>query len=189
MGMQQIIERILSDANAEAEMIVAEAEKQAAKIVSDAESRSAKVREETETEVAQKRKGILEKRAADARLDGAKLLLGEKRKVLDTVYDEAHSQLLELNQEDTLAMIARLLDAYAEQGDEIYFAERFPYADAVKILPVIAEKGLKISNERVKIEGGIYLKGEKADKDLSYPALLAADRDENQAALARELFK
>ena len=140
MSKQQMLDRILSDAQAEAKAIIEEAESKATKLLSDADLRVEELERTTKKDVEERRKTILEKRAAAARLDGAKFLLGEKRKVLDTVYDEAHSQLLELNQEDTLAMIARLLDAYAEQGDEIYFAERFPYADAVKILPVIAEK-------------------------------------------------
>ena len=31
--------------------------------------------------------------------------------------------------------------------------------------------------------------GEKSDKDLTFPALLATDREENQAQIAKEIFK
>lgn len=189
MGTQQIVERILSDARAEAETIIAEAQAQAAKLYADAETQAAELRAETEKETKEKCVGILEKRAADARLDGAKIWLSEKRKVINAVYDEAHSRLLELSKEDCLAMFSALLENYAEKGDEICLDVAFPYAEALKTLPVVQEKALKVSQDRVRLEGGMFLKGEKADKDLSYPALLAADRDEYQAELARELFK
>lgn len=189
MGTQQVVERILSDARAEAETIVAEAQAQAAKLYADAETQAAAFRAETERETKEKCAAILEKRAADARLDGAKIWLSEKRKVINAVYDEAHSRLLELSKEDCLAMFSALLENYAETGDEIFLDGAFPYAEALKTLPVIQEKALKISKERLRLEGGMFLKGEKADKDLSYPALLAADRDGYQAELARELFK
>ena len=88
-----------------------------------------------------------------------------------------------------MALTEKLLEAYAEKGDEIYFSKNFAYEAEAKILPVIMEKDLKISSERADIEGGLRLKGEKADKDLSFVALLNADREEYQAELAKELFR
>lgn len=189
MGKQQIVERILSDAEAEARTIADEAESKAAKLLAEASARADELRRETEAEAKAKRKSILEKRAADARLDGAKLLLKEKRKVVATVYDEALSRLLELSKEDALRLAKNLLEGYAEEGDEIFFAANFPYAEEVKLLPVIEKRGLKIASERLTLDGGMRLKGRVSDKDLSYGALLAADRDEYQADLARKLFK
>lgn len=183
------MERILSDARKEADSIVAEAEAKAAKLRAEAKARAETLESETKTETAARRKSILEKREAAARLDGAKLLLGEKRKVIDAIYDEAHSRLLELSKEESVKLIKMLLESYAEDGDELYFAENFPYAEEVALLPVIAAKKLKISAERLPLDGGLRLKGEKSDKDLSYGAVLAADREEYQAELAHELFK
>lgn len=55
--------------------------------------------------------------------------------------------------------------------------------------PVMAEKNLTISSRRIEIDGGFRLRGVSSDKDLSYGALLAADRDEYQADMAAEIFK
>lgn len=189
MGTERITARILSDAEAEARAIVEEAENKAAKLFAEASARADKARKETEADVEAKRKSILEKRAADARLDSAKMLLKEKRKVVDAVYDEAHSRLLELPKEDALRLIGRLLNGYAEEGDEIVFAKNFPYAAEVEILPVVKEKKLRVCENAEAFSGGIRLIGKISDKDLSYGALLIADRDEHQAELARELFK
>nr|MBR6778300.1 hypothetical protein [Clostridia bacterium] len=123
MSTQVLVERILADAKTEADAIVAEAEAKAEKIIAEATARAEKYRQATEVEVGEKCKSILEKRAAAARLDSAKVLLREKRRVLDAIYDEALSRLLELSKEESVKLIASLLACYAEEGDEIVFAK------------------------------------------------------------------
>ena len=189
MSMQKVVERILSDAQAEAQAIEAQAESKAAKILADSAARAEKIRRDTENEVKEKTESILEKRAADARLESAKILLGEKRKVVDAVYKLALGELIALEKEDCLQLAATLLTAYAEEGDEVFFAENFKYVSDVARLPVVEKKKLKISAQRAEIDGGMRLVGETSDKDLSYGALLAADKDEYQAELAKALFK
>ena len=189
MSTEKITERILCDANAEAEAIVAEAESKAAKLVEEATVRAEQIRAETEAEVVEKRKSILEKRAAAARLDSSKILLREKRRVIDAIYDEALSRLLELSKEDSVKLVSSLLKQYAEEGDEIIFAENFAYAEEIKRLPVIEERGLTLAQERLPLSGGVRLRGRLSDKDLSYGALLLADREDNQAKIAAELFR
>ena len=78
MSVEQIKERILSDAREEANSIVAEAETKAANLRAEAQVRAETLELETKAEMEERRKSILEKREAAARLDGAKLLLGEK---------------------------------------------------------------------------------------------------------------
>jgi len=189
MSKEAIVERILSDANAEAEAIVKDAEEKAATTVAAASARAEKDRRESEAAVRAKSESIFERKAATARLDCAKLLLSEKRRVIDTVYASALRRLVDLNEEECLALTARLLETYAEQGDEIFFAENYAYAAAAARLPQIGGKGLKISSERIRLDGGFLLRGVSSDKDLSYEALLAADREEHQAELAAEIFK
>ena len=77
MSTQNIVERILSDANEEAQAIIAEAESKAAQIMADASSRAEIFRKETEGQMQEKTESILEKKAAAARLDRAKILLAE----------------------------------------------------------------------------------------------------------------
>ncbi len=189
MSTELVVERILCDAKAEADAIVKEAENKAEKILADASARSEKLRMETEEETKAKCDSILEKRQAGARLDGAKLFLKEKRKVIDTIYDEALSRLLELSKEDSVLLVEKLLEKYAEQGDVIVFAKNFPYEAEIEILPVVKAKGLTVSSEKLPLSGGLRLQGETSDKDLSYGALLVADRDEYQSALAEKLFR
>jgi hypothetical protein len=65
----------------------------------------------------------------------------------------------------------------------------FAYPTAVEALPAFEAKGLKLSLERVNIDGGMLLIGEKADKDVSLSALIERDKDVYLAKIAAEIFK
>lgn len=189
MAKEEIVERILSDAQAEARATVAEAEERAAAVVAAAEARAEALKAETKQEIAARSKAIAEGKAAAARLDSAKILLGEKRRVIDTVYARALEKLLALGEKECLSLTAALLERYAEDGDEVVFAENYAFYDKAAHLPVFKAKNLKLSLSRANISGGFLLRGSVSDKDLSYSALLGADREERQAELAAELFR
>lgn len=189
MGKQDIIARILSDAEGEAEAAEAQARESAEQIRAEAESRAEALKAETEAELAVRAKRISEGKAAAARLDCAKLLLAEKRRVLDEVYARALSQLLSLGEHEALALYGKLLAAYAEEGETVVFAEGFAYAAKAAQLPVVKERGLTVAGERAPIAGGFLLRGKKCDKDVSFGALLLADREEHQAELAARIFR
>lgn len=188
MSKERIREKILSDAETEGRLIEETAKKRAEEIVATAMERAEKERRETEKEVKEKINSVYEKRAAAARLESAKILLAEKRKVIDVIYAIAKERLITLEKEEAVLLASKLLMRFAEEGDEIVFATNYKYVAEVALLPIVAKKNLKISKDRVAIDGGFLLLGKTADKDLSYGSILAADRDEYQAELAREIF-
>ena len=185
---QAIVEKIIADAQAEAGAIIADAEKKAEGTVAAANARAEK-RKLGEKAAADKRaESILEGKAATARLDSAKIMLGEKRAVIDEVYARALKSLQELGKAEGVHLVSKLLEEFAEEGDEVMFAENFKYAQDVSKLDVVKEKKLKISAKRAEIDGGVLLIGKNSDKNLSFSALLAADREEHQAEIAARIF-
>ena len=189
MSAQSIIDKIKSDAQAEAEQIIAVAEEKAAATVSLATKRAEELRKETEENVAKQTQSIREKKAAADRLQASKIALAHKRSTLSKVYTLALDALLALGKEETLRIFSTLLERHAEDGDELYFAENFKYAQEVSILPIIEKRNIKIAKTRLALDGGARLVGKKSDKDLSYGALLQADKDNYQAQIAVELFQ
>ena len=188
MSKEAILERIISDAQAAADATVAEAEGRAAEIIAEAEARAARDRQGTSAIIAERSKAIADGKAAAARLDAAKVMLAAKRGVIDAVYARALEKLKALPQKDTVRLAEGLLLSYAEDGDELVFATNFAYKAQVLKLAVVAEKNLKNSGKTADIDGGFILIGKNSDKDLSYGALLALDREERQAEIAAKLF-
>ena len=188
MSGQSIVDRIISDAGDEARKIIENAESAAAQTVAFANERAERNRLGTEAEIKEKATAISDGKAAQARLECAKILLGEKRGVIDRVYAQALEKLISLSDGETVRFADRLLREYAENGDEILFAENFRCVQDVAKLSVVKEKKLKVSPKKVKIDGGFILRGKVSDKDISYGALLSADREERQAEIAAKLF-
>ena len=188
MSVELITARIISDAEADAKQMIETAEQRAADILEKASKEAEQGRRAVEADVAAKRVDAVEKNSAAARLDSAKLLLREKRKVIDGIYRMALNELLALDKEDALRLAEHLLQEYAEEGDEIVFAENYTYVADVAALPVVKEKKMQVSSQRLPLSGGFTLRGVKSDKDVSYEALLTADREEYQADLAKKLF-
>ena len=188
MSREAIEQKILSDADAECEAIVSAANARAEQIVSEANARAEQELQDAQKELAILSRRMLDVNAATARLDGAKALLAEKRRVIETVYARALEKLLALGERESLRLLERLLTENAETGDEIVFDERFAFCEGAAKLSVVKERNLSICKTREKLGGGCILRGKRCDKDLSYPALLRADMDEHQSALAAKLF-
>lgn len=188
MSKENIINRILADAQSEAEQILSAAQTRADAILATAEEKAQKERRETEKEVAEKSKELQDRKLAAARLDGAKILLAAKRGVIDCIYAQALQRMVAFKKEEALALAASLLEKYADDEDEICLAENFAFEKELSILPIVKEKKLHISSTRVRIDGGFLLVGKTTDKNLSYGALLAKDREENQSSLAEKLL-
>ncbi len=188
MGTQAIVERIISDARADAEKTENAAKCRAAEIVSAAEAEADRKRRGTEAEIEAKRRAIESGKAAEARLDCAKIALKERRRVIDAVYGEAYKKLCDLPKAEAVALAEKLLTEYAGEGEEVAFAADYKWAREVSKLPVVAEKKLKISLNAAGVEGSFVLRGKSVDKNISYLALLAEDKENYQGELAADIF-
>ncbi len=188
MSEQAIVERIISDAEEEAKAIISSAEIKAEETVQKAMMRAERRKEGERQSAERKAESILDGSAATARLDCAKILLAEKRAVIDEIYLRALNQLKQIGKADALYLFEHLLKEYAEEGDEIVFADNFLYAQDVAKLSVVRERKLKVSSKKAKIDGGLLLIGKNSDKDLSFSALLAEDRELMQAEIASVIF-
>lgn len=193
MSVESIVERIRSDGKTEAEAILAAGKRKAEETENGVKAEAERLRRETESDVEKRAAAVAAHFAATARLDVKKIMLAARKKAVENVYAEAKKRLIDLGEEETLTLFNRLLCLYAEEGDAVIFADGFRYTEGVKLLPVFAEKKLKAVSDGaafagVKIDGGLYLAGKTADKDLSFDALLKADREENESRIAAELF-
>lgn len=187
MSLESLKEKILSDAQGEAEALLEAAKKKAASIEAEAENEALKNRTREVSEVKERIRALEEGSAATVRLEAKKFNLKERRRVIDTIYSRALESLFKLPEKESTELLLNLLKEYAQEGDTVSLSEDYPYPAAAE--KVIAKAGYQLSSKRAKIKGGFYLLGKKCDRDISYAALLKADREENQAELAAKIFK
>jgi V/A-type H+-transporting ATPase subunit E len=196
MEAEQVVEKILADAKAEAEKIAKLArEKEAAEQAKLAEQLG---RYKKQTEVLAKKAGEDERShvLAAARMDIAMQFLAEKRKILDEVFEQASKQLHELPEDQYLKLCTKLMLEAVETGDEeVVVDTNENRIDQEFIKQVNRELGpgykgtLSLSSQRQDLGAGFILKRGKIKTNVSVDVLLDQARKELEIDLARELFE
>ena len=195
MEAEQVVEKILADAKAEADKLKKQArDKEAAEQAKLTEQLE---RYKKETEILAKKAGDDEKShiLSAARMDIAKQFLAEKRKILDEVFEKARKQLRDLPDEEYRALCIKLMLDAVETGDEeIVIDKNEKRIDQELIKQVNRELGpgykgnLKLSDERQDLGAGFILKRGKIKTNVSIDVLLDQARKELEIELAKELF-
>jgi len=195
MEAQQVVEKILADAKAEAEKIIKQAqEKEAAEQAALDEQLN---EHKKQTEVLAQKAGRDEKLhiLAAARMDIAKQFLAEKRKILDEVFRQASQQLRDLPDEEYQKLITKLMLDAVETGDEEVIVDKSEKRINQELINQVnkqlgsSRKGnLRLSDEREDIAGGFILKRGKIKTNVSIDVLLDQARKELEIELAKDLF-
>jgi len=195
MGAEEVIEKIIADAKAEAQKIK--------KLADDKEAgEQTKLRQQLD-EYNKQTQTLAKKRAGDeklhilatARMDIAKQLLAEKRKILDEVFEQAQNQLKKLPDKDYRGLMTKLMLEAVETGDEEVIIDKNETRIDNKFISQINrrlgsdKKGkLKLSAEKQKLGTGFILKRGKIKVNVSIEILLNEARKELEIELAKELF-
>lgn len=191
-GKEAIINKIISDANAEAQAILTAAEEAAATQVEAAEE-AAKKNHATLIAAAEKNAGeLIARRITVADLDVKKLYLNAKKDVIDKVFARAYDKLLALPEKDYKALVAGMIEAYADDGDEVTVSKKDKgVITAAFIADVAKKKGVKLSLSGTygDFTGGVILSGNGVDKNLTLEVELKLLREELETEVAATLFK
>lgn len=195
MGTEEVVEKILADARAEAEKIKNQADEKLA-------DEKAKFDEQLK-EHKEKTKALADKLAKDKRLhllaaermNIAKEQLAEKNKILDEVFDQAKQQLQSLPDEQYRRLIANLMIETVETGDEeVIIDSQEKRIDADLIDQVNSKLGsdrkgnLKLADEKMPVGAGFILRRGKVKTNVSINVLLSRARNELEIDLAKDLF-
>jgi len=196
MEAVQVVDKILADAKAEAAKI----KKQAEENVAAEQAKLAVQLDEynKQTEILARKAGEDEEShiLAAARMDIAKQLLAEKRKILDEVFEQAREQLQNLPDEDYRNLCTKLMLEAVETGAEEIIVdknEKRINQDLIdQVNGQLSSKGkgeLKLSDQKQDIGAGFILKRGQIKTNVSLNVLLDQARKELEIDLAKELFK
>ena len=195
MEAEQVIEKILADAGAEAEKIKKQAdEKEAAeqaKFNEQLDEHKKQTNALAEKLGSEKKLHIL----AASRMDISKEHLAEKCRILDEVFDQARQKLQSLPDDQYRRLINNLMLEAVETGDEEVIIDTNEKRIDEKFIKHINQKlppkrkgNLKLSNQTQPIGAGFILKRGKIKNNVSLDVLLAQTRKELEIDLAKDIF-
>ncbi len=203
MGVDKIIQKLLSDAEAEAGRILAQAEQEAEEIrqQGEAEAQAAKqpILERAEAEAQRRRRQHL----ALAALWARNKVLAAKRELLDRVFKEATERLGRLGSQEYRAFLRELLLRAAETGEEEIILspqdaavfdtnlleevnselKRAGKAGSLRLAQEEAQDGRELGETR-----GFILRGQGYEVNVTFATLLRQAREGLETAVAKLLF-
>lgn len=186
-GKENIINKILADADNKCEEILAAAELQAqettnlAKAYADAETQAMVRRLET-LAVERERNSI-----ANADLEARKYKLLQKQRLIGVCYDKALAALSKASDKDKLAFIGKILKTHAEKGETVFVCKADKNLVTQKYLDGF-NLGLTLGKTYLDAAGGVILSGASYDKDLTLEKLVAYSREQTESRVAKALF-
>lgn len=195
MEAEQVVEKILADAKVEADKIKKQAQdKEAAE---QAKLDAQLIEYKKQTEILAEKAGKDEKShiLAAARMDIAKQLLAEKRKILDEVFEQARQQTQNLPDEQYHELITKLMLEVVETGEEEIIIDKNEKRIDHKFIKQMNHKlgpgykgNLRLSDEKQDLGGGFCLRRGKIKTNVSIKVLLDQARKELEIELAKQLF-
>jgi V/A-type H+-transporting ATPase subunit E len=196
MESEQVIEKILADARAEADKIKKQADQKEADEQAKLSEQLDEYRNQTTILAQQASEDEKSHILAAARMNIAKEYLAEKRRILDEVFEQARQQLQNLPDEEYKSLIKKLLLDAVETGDEeIIVDTNEGHIDHDFIKHLNRELGpgykgnLKLSNKKQNIGAGFILSRGKVKTNVSIGVLLDQARKELEIQLGKELFE
>jgi V/A-type H+-transporting ATPase subunit E len=195
MNAEQVVDKILSQAQAEAESILSEAQDKAAQQRSALEKELAEFDKETQKLVKEAGEDKRRRMLAAARMSRAKQVLGAKVAILDEVFAKAQDAVSQLPEDEYLPLMADLMKKAVETGDEeIIIGKHEKRINENFVKKVNRELGagfkgnLRLSNKRADIDGGFILARGRVRINASSEVLIGRLREAMQVELAEALF-
>lgn len=197
MGIENITDRIIAEAEDKAREIIGAAEEEARKIISsaeqDAERNVAAARQAASKQAEQERERI----AASARMEGKKLLLETKQALITEAFDLALQRLETLSDEEFERVISALMVKLIETGSEQVIINekdkrRLKPDFLLRVNQAAAKNGVAcnvtMSDESRDISSGFILKRGDVEINATFETLLRQWRDELSSEVAKILF-
>jgi len=196
MDAEHVVEKILSDANAEAENMKKQADEKEAAEQAKLTEQLDEYKKQTQTLAKKAAKDKKLHLLAAGRMDIAKEFLGEKRKILDEVFAQARQQLRNLPDEKYCKFMTKLMLEAVETGDEEVIVDNEETRIDQKFIKQINRElgpgykgNLRLADEKQNLGGGFILKRGGIKNNVSFDVLLAQARKELEIELAKELFE
>ena len=195
MEAEQVIEKILADAKAEAEKIKSQANEREAAEQTKLDEQLNEYKKQTKALAERLGKDKKSHLLTAARMDIAKKFLAEKTRILDEVFAQARRQLQNLPDEEYRTLCTKLMLEAVETGDEEVIIDdnetRIDHNFIKQVNRKLAPgyKGnLRLADERQRLGAGFILRRGKIKNNVSLEVLLARARKELDIELAKELF-
>lgn len=196
MNPQQVVDKILAEAQAQAEKIRSQAREHQAGEQARFDEQMAQFRQQTQQMAVQAAEAEKAQILALARMEAMKDYLGEKAKILDEVFARSRQRIRQLPDDEYRQLMVRLLREAVETGDEQVVAGKDDPRIDQKLVDEVNRQladqgkgGLSLAEEKHSLGGGFLLKRGRIRTNVTTDVLVGQVRNDLEIELSRDLFK
>jgi V/A-type H+-transporting ATPase subunit E len=190
MGIEDIKNKILEDAQKQKKEILAEARKKAGEISEEGKKNAEKRKEDIISQAKEEASDEYHRLLTIEKLDSRKKQLTEKQKAIEEAFEKSLDNLAHHPQYDTI--LEKMLIKAAKGGEELLFSprdqDRLGNGFIEKINNQI-ESTITLSMETRDIQGGFILRTPDMEINESFEEKIRSLRDEMEVDVARMLFE
>jgi V/A-type H+-transporting ATPase subunit E len=186
----KILNSIKNDCDKTIEVIKADSAKICQQILAQGKKDAEAAKAEINAKAQQKASQMKKANASRAELEQRNALLKKRRLEIDITYDAIYKYLLNLDGENYFNIIYKLLTKFKDNDGTIYLNSKDLQRLPNDFSEQLTKLGIKstLSDEPVDIDGGFILKSGDIEENMSFSALLSANRDSIEDLINRELF-
>jgi V/A-type H+-transporting ATPase subunit E len=195
MNAEQVVQKILAEANEQAQKMLSEAKAKAARQKTQLDSELADFETKTKDLAKAAAEDKLQRMLAGARMDNAKQLLAAKVDILNDVFKQAKKAVNDLPDEAYLGWVTAMIKQAVESGDEqVIVGKDETRINSDFLKKVNAQLGagfkgnLRLAAQRGSFSGGFVLARGKVQINASTDVLVENLRESMQIELSQILF-
>lgn len=191
MSKENLLSKIILDAEAQAEEIKTTAEQASAVALDNAITSFNAEFEKVIAKAKTDGEEIITQAVLNAEIEARKILLKAKQEVLSATIERSLEKLMKLPDSEYIALITDMIASVADDGDTVIISQndenRLTAEVIAKISKVIGKK-LTLSNERGDFLGGVILSQNGLDKNMTLENELSEIKQERINKLSTKLF-
>ncbi len=188
-GKDEMIDDILASARTVASKIIDEATVEHNALIEATRAALEEQRIKTDAEKIAAANAVYDGRIKLGELEVGKIILDAKQKCVSAVYDGVRDRIVAMPSAEYTKLIARLVSAYVEDGDEIIVgkSDKRLTAEWVKNLSKSTKKKLTLSKEKGDFDAGVVLRNSRYDRDFTVDEIVADLRERTVSDVAKKL--
>lgn len=196
MNAQAILDKILQDAKESASATLRDADDRAKEMEAAADKRIAAARAKTEAQARQDAEAATARMQRMAELDERKLLLADKRRMMDRAFELALAKMKAMPAKQARAFLLDALTELAEGGEALivgadndgWMDDQFLQDANAALVAKGKTAALTLGSEKRKGVSGLILAKHDTEINCTYEAFLTSERLEMEAQVAQTLF-
>jgi vacuolar-type H+-ATPase subunit E/Vma4 len=192
MSLEKIIDKILNDSRAKADVIIEEARAEADRILAKGREKARSEKDNKIKESLEKLQNEKQRKIALAKLESRKKILKARCDLIDVVFSKAIEQLKSLKGENLRLFIQKLLGDFrpTQLCDVIVHA---PESDKYTLLlsslwGAAFTKFCRMKPSDTPLGGGVIIKSERMEYDCTFARLVNEERQNLEQDLVKILF-